>query len=174
MEQTSNVHLTIVRIATHPSLQPRSDYVGTMLELARELGLQQHVSWTDEVSWGSRQVMEQVVASDACILPHDYGVQLNHRGFAAAAVHGLPIIAIRGEIPESHLRHGEQLLFCPPASPQSLAEAALMVAQSPELRHRLSAGASELARTCYSWDVVAARMTELAFGEKAVSEPRRA
>jgi glycosyltransferase involved in cell wall biosynthesis len=166
LQQIADVRLIVVRVAPHPSLVPHPEHTAALMSLAGELELQQHVSWVDGRSWGSRDVMEHLAASDACILPHYYGVQLNHRGFAAAALQGLPTIGIRGRIPEHRLRDGEHLLFCPPKSPEALADAAIDLIRSPELRDRLSAGARNLARSCYSWDAVAAGVTELTFGER--------
>ena len=120
--------------------------------------------------------MEHLAAADACILPHDYGVQLNHRGFAAAAVQGLPTIAVRGRIPEALLRDGEHLLLCPPGKPEALAEAVSALMGSIELRERLGRGAQNLARACYLWDSAApigSRPWPLESGRRRASRPDR-
>ena len=167
LQRTPNVHLIVVRVAHHPSLSPEPGYAAAMAARATELVGQRHVTWEEDVSWGSREVLEHLAAADACILPHDYGVQLNHRGFAAAAVQGLPTIAVRGRIPEALLRDGEHLLLCPSGKPEALAEAAIELMNSAELRERLGGGARDLARACYRWDLLAERIEAMAFGEGA-------
>ena len=49
LQRTPNVHLIVVRIAHHPSLSPEPGYPAKMMARAAELGVQQHVTWTEDV-----------------------------------------------------------------------------------------------------------------------------
>ncbi len=107
-------------------------------------------------------------AADICVLPFQAGIQLNNSSVAGASVHGLPIISTFHQELESAFVDGQNVMLCPPDSPQRLAEAMRRLATDPQLRATLSAGAETLARDWFSWD----RTLKLLFSQKTTYPAR--
>jgi glycosyltransferase involved in cell wall biosynthesis len=116
-----------------------------------DLELEGSVRWAPEVRWDSPELSGHLDTADACLLPHDYGIQLNNRALAAACVHGVPVIAVGGQPREPALLHEENILLCPPDCPRALAAALRSLMESGALRGRIAEGASALAREHYDW-----------------------
>jgi len=96
-------------------------------------------------------------AADAFVFPSDRGVHLNNSSVAAAAAHGLPLVATRAPTSEAAFRHGDNGLLVPPGDPDALADALESLIDSPALRARLAAGARALAVEHFDWDRAVAR-----------------
>jgi len=135
-------------------------YTEHLLELAKQLGIEDRITWAGGYSWESHDASLYLRAADAFVLPIDVGVQLNNSSFAAAAAHGLPIIATRGSILEYPFSHRENALLCPPKNPQLMAAAIEALMDEPGLREQLRVGALQLSEEWFSWEKAIDRIIE--------------
>ena len=150
--QRSNVRLMMVGGIIESEFEIRHSSPQEMYELPRQLGIDDKVTWTGEYAWDSDEASGYLRAADICVLPFDSGVFLNNSSFAAAAVHGLPIITTQGALLEQPFIHQQNVFLCPPQNPEAMAAAIEKLMDSPDLRERLRAGACDLAREWFSWD----------------------
>ncbi|MGH7774564.1 MAG: glycosyltransferase family 4 protein [Candidatus Binatia bacterium] len=148
--QRNNTRLVMVGASMAEGHDP--SYVNAIRELAKQLGIDNKVSWTGEYAPDSDQASLYLRAADACVFPFNYGVTMNRSSVATAAAHGLPIVTTKGSIVESPFIDGENVFLCPPRDPNSLALAIESLISNPELRQRLRLGALQLAQECFSWD----------------------
>jgi glycosyltransferase involved in cell wall biosynthesis len=126
-------------------------YAEEMGDLARQLGIDENVHWTGSYPWDSDIASMYLRATDACVFPLDHGVYLNNSSFAAAASHGLPLVATEGSPREPELIHRENVFLCPSQSVEALRDAMLIVLNDTALRNQLRAGAAKLAGECFNW-----------------------
>ncbi len=139
----------------------RPRFAEEMRQLPHDLGFAQQVVWAGDFDADSDEASRSIFASDICVFPHDLGVYLNNSSFAAVAAHGLPIVATKAEEVEGAFVNGENLLFCDPKSPESMAAAMRWVLSDDELCLRLGRGASRLATDWFSWEKATNRMVEV-------------
>ena len=139
------------------TLQGYGSYAEEVCKLPEQMGIQDKVVWTGGYSWDSHEASTYLRAADAFILPIDIGVQMNNSSFAAAAAHGLPIIATQGTELEQQFVHMENVFLCPPKDPEAMAAAIKVLMDRSNLRISLGAGALRLAQDWFSWDVVIKR-----------------
>ncbi len=132
----------------------RPTYMKTLEELTDKIAISDKVLWTGGYTWDDHKVSEYLLASDVCVLPFDVGVQLNNSSLSCVAIHGLPIITTQGPVVEKPFVHGENVFLCPPKSPQSIADAIMIVKEDDELRKRLKIGSLKLAQDWFSWEEV--------------------
>jgi glycosyltransferase involved in cell wall biosynthesis len=94
----NNVRLVMIGgpIAVHSDNPP--SYVQEIHAYAKELGIDQRVTWTGSYSWDNDKASVYLRAADVCMLPFNTGVHLNNSSFASAASYGLPMITTRGEV----------------------------------------------------------------------------
>ena len=144
----------------------RPRFAEEMRELPRQLGFDDQVIWTGEFPTDSDEASRYIYASDICVFPHDLGLYLNNSSFAALAAHGLPSVATRGEFVEEPFVNGENLIFCEPKSPESMAQAIRAIIHDENLRRRLTKGAQKLAADWFSWDKATDRIIELLVDER--------
>jgi polysaccharide biosynthesis protein PslF len=147
----------------------RPHFAEEMRELPRQLGFDDQVIWTGEFPTDSDEASRYIYASDISVFPHDLGLYLNNSSFAALAAHGLPIVATRGDFVEEPFVDGENLVFCEPKSPESMAQAIQRIIDDGDLRRRLTKGAQELAAEWFSWDKATNRIIELLVGGRGGS-----
>lgn len=150
--QMSNVRLILAGGILDREYADRPYYAQELRELPKQLGIEDRVTWTGELPWDSDRVSLYFHASDVCVLPFDTGVQLNNSSFAAAAIHGIPVITTQSTMSESVFIHQHNVMLCPPKSPEAMAEALKMVIDQPDLREQLRRGALQLAQEWFSWD----------------------
>ena len=139
-------------------------YSDHLLELSKQLGIEDRITWTGGYSWESYDASLYLRAADAFVLSSDVGVQLNNSSFAAAAAHGLPIVATRGSILENPFVHRENVLLCPPKNPELMAAAIEALMDESALREQLRAGALRLAEEWFSWEKAIDRTIETLTG----------
>jgi len=77
---------------------------------------------------------------------------LNNSSFASATAHGLPIITTQSKMLEQPFIHEENVLLCPPKSPEAMANAIIRVIDNPELREHLRVGSLTLSQEWFSWE----------------------
>jgi glycosyltransferase involved in cell wall biosynthesis len=142
-------------VATKFPDRPR--YADEVREMAAALGVQDHVTWTGGYDWESDRASRYLRAADACVFPLDSGVYLNNSSMAAAAAHGRPIVGTRGRADEPALVDRENVLLCPPKSPDALAAVLEELIASPSLQAQLAMGARSLARRWFDWSSVVER-----------------
>ncbi len=146
------------------------DYFQTVRQLPEELGIAERVVWTGHFTWDSDAGSRYLHAGDLCVLPFHYGVTLNNSSLAAAATHGLPVIATElSKGRDEALEHGRNIYLCRARDAQALAEAIDLIGHSTELRERLRAGIRGLAADWHRWD----RMTQRMIGILGSAIPRR-
>ena len=151
-QQRSHVRLVMIGGSLNDPNRPH--YRDELTQRAAELGVAGAVTWTGYYPTDSNIASLYLRAADCCVLPFDRGVYLNNSSFAAAMAHGLPTISTPGDPLEPPFRAGENVLFCEPKDPASLAHAIESLIASAELRERLHAGALAFAAEWFSWDRV--------------------
>ena len=135
-------------------------YAEDMKRLPGQLGIERSVIWFGDYEAESDAPSRYLSASDACAFAHHHGIYLNNSSFAAAAAHGLPIIATRPQWVEAPFVDGHNILFCEPNNPEALADGLIRMARDPALCARLGQGARELAHQWYSWEVATLRLCQ--------------
>ena len=167
------VRLILVGGALARTDPDRPSYAQDLLDLADRLGIADRIRWTGEYGWDSQDGSRYLRAADAFVLAMDVGVQLNNSSFAAAAAHGLPIVATRGSRLEAPFVDRENVLLCPPKDPELMAAAIEALLDDPALRARLSAGSRRFADEWFSWPRAIDRIMETVTGGPSPSPPRR-
>lgn len=145
----------------------RPRFAEEMRAMPDSLGFGDKVVWTGEYETESDEASRFLYASDLCVFSHDLGLYLNNSSFAAAAAHGLPVVATRAEMVESPFVEEVNVLWCPPKSPEGMAAAVLRVIDDPDLRQQLGEGARQLASQWFSWDSATDRTLALLQGQSA-------
>ncbi|MBD0330881.1 MAG: glycosyltransferase, partial [Thermoleophilia bacterium] len=133
------------------ALEGHEAYPAAVHRLATELGIQKGVRWVGAYAWDGSRGSAPLRAADVFVMPIEIGVQLNNSSVGAAAAHGLPLVATRGELVERAFRDGENVLLCAPRDPHAMAAAIRTVMDDEPLRRRLRSGARELADEWFSW-----------------------
>lgn len=92
-------------------------------------------------------------------LPYVDGVSFRRGSFMAGLAHGCPIITSTPALPLPELHHGENVYLVPPEQPEALGEAIRTLAESPQLRARLSSCAQQLSEQ-FTWRRIAQRTAD--------------
>lgn len=158
--QSANVRLIMVGGIISSAFPGGPSYAQDVYQLAKQLGVDGKVTWTGEYACDTDEASVYLRAADICVFPFDTGVQLNNSSFAAAAAHGLPIVTTQGAMLEEAFVHRENVVLCPPTSPEVMAAAIKTVMGEPDLRKRLRLGALKLAQEWFSWDSAINRTIE--------------
>lgn len=148
--QRSNTRL--VMIGGNKAENHSSTYINGLYDLGKQLAIEEKIIWTGEYASDTEEASLYLRAADVCAFPFKSGVTLNRSSVAAAAVHGLPIIATKGHSLESPFLDQDNLFLCPPEDPNSLAIAMASLMDNEALRQRLGAGVLKLAAQHFSWD----------------------
>jgi glycosyltransferase involved in cell wall biosynthesis len=127
-------------------------YLRKMEALIDELGIADHVSWTDYVD--TPEVSAGFWSSDICVLPYRDGVSFRRGTLMAALADGAPIVSTSPRLDVAEIIQNENMGLVPPDDEEALADRITEVAESPELRKRLARGAAELSKL-FSWEGIA-------------------
>lgn len=126
----------------------------TLKQLAKDQSVEQHVLFMGYMDY--KKLPPYVEMADIFCRPslsEGFG-----NSFVEAMAVDTPIIATEvGGIPD-FLKDGETGLFCQVRDPFSIASAAQKYVQHPELYKKIQDQGGELARSKYSWDLVAQKM----------------
>jgi polysaccharide biosynthesis protein PslF len=133
-------------------LEGHEGYPAALQRLSADLGIERKLRWAGPYPSDSADGSFMLRAADAYVMPIDIGVALNNSSIGAAAAHGIPLVATRGEISEPAFRDRENVLLCPPQDPAAMAAALQIVMDDHELRRRLARGARALADEWFSWE----------------------
>lgn len=170
-QDRSWVRLVLVGGVHADAYATRPRFAEEMRELPKQLGLDEKVIWTGEFAADSDEASRYLYASDTCVFSHDTGLYLNNSSFAAAAAHGLPIVATQGSFVEEPFVDGQNLVFCQPKSPESMAAAIRRVVDDQELRRCIAKGALKLAAEWYSWEKATDRTIETFCTNSSTNHP---
>jgi glycosyltransferase involved in cell wall biosynthesis len=88
-------------------------------------------------------------------MPYRDGASLRRGSLMAALAHGRPLLTTVPAGPTPELIHGENVWLTAVDDPPALAEAITMLANNPDLRQQIAAGAAQVAQR-YSWERIAA------------------
>lgn len=142
-------------------------------DLADSLGVADRVVWTGpcetDDEWGSVYLR----AADVFVLPFVGGVRLNNSSFAAAAAHGLPVIATTTVASDRQIGDGENVCACPPGDAVAIAKAMEKMRADAEYRERLRRGAETLAEEWFSWERAMDRTLTALMGSSELESPPR-
>jgi glycosyltransferase involved in cell wall biosynthesis len=158
--QRNNVWLILIGGVLAREYSERPSYAREMRELPKQLGIEQKVIWIGEYATDSDEASLFLRAADTCVFAHDSGVYLNNSSFAAAAAHGLPIVATQGSMLEEPFIDRENVLLCPPKSPEPMAAAIMAILDDPDLKKRLHQGSLRLASEWFSWEKAIDRIVQ--------------
>lgn len=157
-QKIGNPQLLFVGGQTGTSDPTNVAYLAQIETLIDQLGLAHRVHWTGFVP--AEQVTASFLAADLCVLPFRDGVSFLHGTLHAALAHGAPILTTQPRVPLPELVNRENIFLVPPEDPQALAEAIVLLAADPDLRHRLGTGAQNLSER-FRWDKIAAQTLDL-------------
>lgn len=129
--------------------------------LPKELGIEAKVIWTGFLDSSTDLASRYMYAADLCVLPFDFGVQLNNSSLAVVMNHNLPVISTRGEHLEPEFKHKENIYLCPPKEPAILASAMEEVLTDTGLYDQLVGGAQQMSRELFSWEEAVKRTIAL-------------
>ncbi len=137
------------------------EYVESLLERARELGVDDAVELAGRVS--AETLRGYYHHADLFVMtPVEAGKKFEGFGlvYLEAGAAGLPVIGTYGSGAEDAIEHGVNGLLVPPGDPQALANAITRVLDDRELARRLGKGGQSRAMAS-GWDNVASRTIEL-------------
>ena len=113
------------------------------------------------------EISRYLQAVDVVALPFVEGASYRHGTLAAAIAHGRPIVTTRPRRQDAHRDDGlprlvdrENVRLVPPGDPAALAAALAELADRPQLRAHLAAGAAALAPR-FGWEAIARQTREL-------------
>lgn len=164
VKRQKNARLLIAGGRIEVELPGHATYYDDMLQLARDLDLDDHIEWTGSFSPDSEDVPMLIHAADVWALPLDNGVHLNNSSFATLAGYGMPIIVTRGSAPEAPFVHGDNVFLCQPKSPTALANALETVLSDSALICQLRRGVRRLSDEWFSWPRVLDRTKDVLQG----------
>jgi FkbM family methyltransferase len=171
---TRNPNMRLVLVGGLLEIPTRADACKRYFEMIRSLpetfGISGKVTWTGTFTWDSDEGSLFLRGGDACVLPFDYGVTLNNSSLAAAATHGLPVIAT--ELPsgrDESLEHGSNIYLCRPKDSDALAEAIELVSSSCDFQNQLRAGIMAMAQEWYTWEKFGDRLADIFRGAIATT-----
>ena len=95
LQQALQARLILIGGVVAQKYPDHPNYAEDMKALPGKLGINDRVIWIGEYATGSQEPYQYLYASDVCAFAHYHGVYLNNSSFAAAAAHGIPIIATR-------------------------------------------------------------------------------
>jgi len=150
--QRCHVRMVLIGGIVAREYPDRPSYAQELKELSKQLGIDDKVIWTGEYLWNNDEASVYLRAADICVFPFNVGVQLNNSSFASATAHGLPIITTQSKMLEQPFIHEENVLLCPPKSPEAMANAIIRVIDNPELREHLRVGSLTLSQEWFSWE----------------------
>ncbi len=127
-------------------------YLQKMEAVIEELGIADHVSWTDYVA--APEVSASFWASDICVLPYRDGVSFRRGTLMAALAHGVPIVSTFPRVKVAQIIENVNMGLVPPDDEEALADKISEVAASPQLRKQLASGAAGLSKL-FSWEGIA-------------------
>ncbi len=127
-------------------------YLQKMEALIEQLGVADHVSWTDYVD--APEVSASFWASDICVLPYRDGVSFRRGTLMAALAHGVPIVSTFPRVEVAQIIENVNMALVPPDDEEALADKISEVAASPQLRKQLASGAAGLSKL-FSWEGIA-------------------
>jgi glycosyltransferase involved in cell wall biosynthesis len=133
-------------------------YAARVRALVKTHGLERRVHWTGHTA--PQEVSANLLAADMLVMPYRDGVSFRRTTFIAALCHRRPVVTTQPAVPLAELRHGENVLLVAPNDVEALTDAAARLAEQPELRAHLSAGAARLARQ-FDWPTIARQTLEV-------------
>lgn len=171
ISHTKGVHTILQALSSLPATyhlliiggeatQPQDrEYAASIRQQIAERGLSQRVTITGHAE--AQDVSAHLLAADLAALPFTDGASFRRGSLLAALSHGLPLVtttpqanALPPNNTAAHLQNQQNCLLVAPEQPAELAKTLQQLAESPELRERLSAGAKALAAN-FSWPTIA-------------------
>jgi glycosyltransferase involved in cell wall biosynthesis len=153
----ANYHLLI--IGGEATQAQDREYAASIRQQIAEQGLGQRVTITGHAE--AQDVSAHLLAADLAALPFTDGASFRRGSLLAALAHGLPLVtttpqanALPPNNTAAHLQNDQNCLLVAPEQSEQLVKALQQLAESPELRERLSAGAKALAAN-FSWPNIA-------------------
>ena len=110
----------------------------------------------------TQDLSRHLSAMDVYFAPLAEGISSRRTSLVASLSHGLPVVAAAGPATDSlfYEENGRSLALVDAARGESFREAVARLATSAELRARLGAGATELAKRAFSWESITTRLIE--------------
>ncbi len=127
-------------------------YADQVRSLITSRGLGERVLWTGHTS--QEDVSAHLLAADMAVMPYRDGVSFRRTTFIAALRHRCPVVTTHPAFPLPELGDNDNVLLVPPGDADSLAHAVARLADNPDLRDRLAAGAEELGQA-FNWPRIA-------------------
>jgi glycosyltransferase involved in cell wall biosynthesis len=157
LQQGVNAYLMLIGGRTGSSDSTNAHYAERVDDLIARLQLGERVRRTGFIE--SAAVSAHLLTCDMLALPYTDGVSFRRGSFMAGLAHGCPIITSTPALPLPELHHGDQVYLVPPEQPEALGEAIRTLAESPQLRARLSHFARQLAEQ-FTWTRIAQRTAD--------------
>jgi glycosyltransferase involved in cell wall biosynthesis len=152
-EQDSRLRLAMIGGFSATDLHWQTEgYDDVLRKLEAGLNLGSRVVWSGEYDSETTDASFFLRAADVVVLPPDTGIDIHNSSLAAAAAHGLPIIATDPAMPNWDLTSGENVHAFRPHDEDALVEAILRLSRDANYRQGLAAGARDLAQRWFTWE----------------------
>ena len=152
-EQDSTLRLAMIGGFSATDLHWQTEgYDEVLRKLDADLNLGSRVVWSGEYDSENTDASFFLRAVDVVVLPPDTGIHVHNSSLAAAAAHGLPIIATDPGVPDWDLTPGEDIHAFRPHDEDALVEALLRLSRDADYRQHLAEGARALAQRWFTWE----------------------
>jgi glycosyltransferase involved in cell wall biosynthesis len=123
--------------------------------MARGGGIEDDVWWTGRLE--SAEISRALQAADVFVLTQPDGHVTRSSGFMAAAVHGLPVVAVRNSANQVEFTHGENIWLVEHSTPQEIAAALTALLEDRAAAGRMGGNLQKLYHARFDWRVTVAR-----------------
>lgn len=142
------------------------EYPQRVRDLAASKGLTDRTVWTGHCEPEGDDASGYLHAADAVVLPFTQGVRLNNSSYSVVTCHGLPVVTTRGENLETEFRDRDNVMLFPPGDALAAGRAIAEVANNPQLRAALKAGALNYSHGRASWEAVTRQTIDVMIDQK--------
>lgn len=125
-------------------------YIAKLKDLISGLGIEDRVYWSWKLS--PEEASAHFHAANVLVLPQGDGELTRSSAFMNAAVHGLPVIAVRNPTNAREFSHRTNVYLVKESQPECFVSAIRHLACDPALRTRIAENVHRLYETEFSWD----------------------
>src|SRR5207253_2849185 len=133
------------------------EYCDSLKTLARELGVQDQVTFAGKVA--DEEIRDFYCACDAFLFPNEQ--QTWGLAVLEAMACGCPVLVSQGAAVHEVLTDNENAILFPARTPKVLAHKVEQLATQPQLRQKIAQAGMALARSNYNWERFAEQIAQV-------------
>jgi glycosyltransferase involved in cell wall biosynthesis len=156
-----------VRLLLAGSDRSYPEYCDSLKTLARELGVQDRVTFAGKVA--DEEIRDFYCACDAFLFPNEQ--QTWGLAVLEAMACGCPVLVSQGAAVHEVLTDNENAILFPARTPKVLAQEVEQLATQPQLRQKIAQAGMALVRTTYNWERFAEKIAEICREESGDPRP---